>query len=64
MPSSPYINLQKSHRKQAHSPDTAGCKMDINQLLFAVLSLRNTDPSDFIFKPELLTPTLQRKVIE
>lgn len=64
MNSSPYINLQKSYRKQAHSPDTAGCKMDINQLLFAVLSLRNTDPSDFIFKPELSTPTLQRKVIE
>lgn len=37
MHSSPYINLQKSCKKETHSPDTTGCKMDINQLLFAVL---------------------------
>lgn len=64
MHSLPYINLQKSYRKETHSSDTTGCKMDINQLLFAVLSLRNTDPSDFILRQELSTSTLQGKIIE
>lgn len=29
-----YINPEKSGRKETHSPETIGCKMDINQLLF------------------------------
>lgn len=59
---SPYINLEESCRKETHFPNMPAYKMDINQLFVAVPSnLRNMDPSDFIFRQELLTPHLARK---